>query len=242
MKALILAAGIGKRLKTNIPKILLKIGNKSLLERHLENLLSLGVKNIGIVIGFKSNYLQNFIKTIDKKKKIKIFINSRYKFGSIVSLVSASTFFHVKGNLILMDGDVFYDKKILQKLVNSKKKNCLLIDKNFEKGVEPVKVCIKKKIITDFGKIVDNKDNDIQSESVGFFKFTNKLSAKLLFEAKKMMLKNPNYMYEDVIQKMIKEKKIKLDFENITNLPWIEIDYKKDLKKARKNILKKIND
>ena len=57
-----------------------------------------------------------------------------------------------------------------------------------------------------------------------------------------MMLKNPNYMYEDVIQKMIKEKKIKLDFENITNLPWIEIDYKKDLKKARKNILKKIND
>ena len=69
MKALILAAGIGKRLKTNIPKILLKIGNKSLLERHLENLLSLGVKNIGIVIGFKSNYLQNFIKTIDKKKK-----------------------------------------------------------------------------------------------------------------------------------------------------------------------------
>ena len=64
MKALILAAGIGKRLKTNIPKILLKIGNKSLLERHLENLLSLGVKNIGIVIGFKSNYLKNFIKTI----------------------------------------------------------------------------------------------------------------------------------------------------------------------------------
>ena len=73
MKALILAAGIGKRLKTNIPKILLKIGNKSLLERHLENLLSLGVKNIGIVIGFKSNYLQNFIKTIDKKKKNKNF-------------------------------------------------------------------------------------------------------------------------------------------------------------------------
>ena len=73
MKALILAAGIGKRLKTNIPKILLKIGSKTLLERHLENLLSLGVKNIGIVIGFKSNYLQNFIKKIDKKKKYKNF-------------------------------------------------------------------------------------------------------------------------------------------------------------------------
>ena len=49
MKALILAAGIGKRLKADVPKILLRIGNKSLLERHYENLLSLGVKKIGIV-------------------------------------------------------------------------------------------------------------------------------------------------------------------------------------------------
>ena len=71
MKALILAAGIGKRLKTNMPKILLKIGNKNLLERHLENLLSLGIRNIGIVIGYKSNQLTNFIKKIDIKKNIK---------------------------------------------------------------------------------------------------------------------------------------------------------------------------
>ena len=53
MKALILAAGVGKRLKANVPKILLKVGNKSLLERHYENLLNLGIKNIGIVIGYK---------------------------------------------------------------------------------------------------------------------------------------------------------------------------------------------
>ena len=124
MKALILAAGIGKRLKSNVPKILLKIGNKSLLERHLKNLLSLGVRNIGIVIGYKSNQLINFIKKIDKKKNIKIFKNSRYKLGSIVSLVCASKFFRTKGDLILMDGDVFYDNKILKKLINSKKKNC----------------------------------------------------------------------------------------------------------------------
>ena len=69
MKALILAAGIGKRLKTNTPKILLKIGNKNLLQRHLQNLLSLGIRNIGIVIGYKSSQLKNFIKKIDKKKK-----------------------------------------------------------------------------------------------------------------------------------------------------------------------------
>ena len=64
--------------------------------------------------------LTNFIKKIDIKKNIKIFRNSRYKLGSIVSLVCAGKFFHTKGDLIFMDGDVFYDKKVLKKLINSK--------------------------------------------------------------------------------------------------------------------------
>jgi len=241
MKALILAAGVGKRLKANVPKILLKVGNKSLLERHYENLLNLGIKNIGIVIGYKSNQLTNFIKKIDIKKNIKIFRNSRYKLGSIVSLVCAGKFFHTKGDLIFMDGDVFYDKKVLKKLINSKKKNCLLIDRQFEKGEEPVKVCIKNNKIFDFGKIV-NQDFDFQGESVGFFKFSNKSSIKLLEVAKIIMKSNKNAMYEDVIQQIIKKKKVHIDFENITSLPWVEIDFKKDLILAKKIILKQINE
>ena len=241
MKALILAAGVGKRLKANVPKILLKVGNKSLLERHYENLLNLGIKNIGIVIGYKSNQLTNFIKKIDIKKNIKIFRNSRYKLGSIVSLVCADKFFHIKGDLIFMDGDVFYDKKVLKKLINSKKKNCLLIDRQFEKGEEPVKVCIKNNKIFDFGKIV-NQDFDFQGESVGFFKFSNKSSIKLLEVAKIIMKSNKNAMYEDAIQQIIKKKKVHIDFENITSLPWVEIDFKKDLILAKKIILKQINE
>ena len=122
MKALILAAGLGKRLKYNKPKILIKISNKTLLERHYENLFKYGVKKIGIVIGYKNTELKKFIKKIDKHKIIKIFINKQYKLGSIVSLVKAHSFFKEKNEIILMDGDVLYDKKILKKLIFSKKK------------------------------------------------------------------------------------------------------------------------
>ena len=241
MKALILAAGIGKRLKVSLPKILLRIGNRSLLERHYDNLLSLGVKKIGIVVGYKSQYLIKCIKEIDKKKKIKIIKNPKYKLGSIVSLVCASSFFYERGELILMDGDVLYDKKILKKLIDTKKKDTLLIDKHFESGEEPVKVCIKNNKIYDFGKNVDN-NFDFQGESVGFFKFSKKTSIKLLNESKKIKAKNKKAMYEDAIQKLIKEKKILMDDEHINNLPWIEIDFKKDLDLAKKNILKKIDE
>ena len=128
MKALILAAGIGKRLKYNKPKILIKIGNKTLLDRHCENLTNFGVKEIGIVIGYKFKEIEKHLKKIDKN--IKTFKNPKYKLGSIVSLVAASNFFKKKDSLLLMDGDVLYDKKVLKKLINSKKNNCLLLDKS----------------------------------------------------------------------------------------------------------------
>ena len=116
-----------------------------------------------------------------------------------------------------------------------------IIDKKFEKGQEPVKVCIKNNKIIDFGKIV-NQDFDYQGESVGFFKFSNKSSLKFLEQSRKIMKSNKNLMYEEAIQKIIKEKKIRMDFENITNLPWVEIDFKKDLIFAKKKVLKLINE
>ena len=49
-------------------------------------------------------------------------------------------------------------------------------------------------------------------------------------------------MYEDAIQKLINEKKFLMEYEHINNLTWIEIDFKKDLDLAKKNILKKIDE
>ena len=241
MKALILAAGLGRRLKIDKPKILLKIRNKTLLERHLVNLINFGVSNIGIVIGYKSNQLKKFLAKKRFKQKIKIFENTNYNLGSTISLVSAKKFFNEKGDLFLMDGDVLYDKKILKKLINSKKKDCLLIDKNFETGKEPVKVCVKNNKILDFGKTV-KKPFDFQGESVGFFKFRKKTSMKILNEGRSDIKKNKNSMYEDIIQKLIKTKKITMNFEKVNKLSWIEIDFKKDLIKARKKIINQINE
>ena len=241
MKALILAAGLGRRLKIDKPKILLKIRNKTLLERHLVNLINFGVSNIGIVIGYKSNQLKKFLAKKRFKQKIKIFENTNYNLGSTISLVSAKKFFNEKGDLFLMDGDVLYDKKILKKLINSKKKDCLLIDKNFETGKEPVKVCVKNNKILDFGKTV-KKTFDFQGESVGFFKFRKKTSMKILNEGRSDIKKNKNSMYEDIIQKLIKTKKITMNFEKVNKLSWIEIDFKKDLIKARKKIINQINE
>ena len=239
MKALILAAGIGKRLKLKTPKILLKIGNKTLLERHYENLKKFGIKDIGIVIGYKFSEVKKYIEKIDKN--IKIFKNEKYLLGSIVSLVKTSNFFKKKDSLLLMDGDVLYDSKILKKLITSKKNNCLLLDPIFDAGDEPVKVIIKNNKICDFGKRYYTTFDYI-GESVGFFKFDHKSSLKFLNLAKKIMRINNKEMYEEVIREIIKNKIFKIGFEYVGNLPWIEIDFKKDLNSAKRIISKRINE
>ena len=124
MKALILAAGIGKRLKTDIPKILLQIGKKTLLERHYANLVNTNIHKIGLVVGFQNKKVEELIKKIDKENRIRIFRNKEFRKGSVVSLVAASKFFDIEEEMILMDGDVLYHKDIFKRLINSNKKNC----------------------------------------------------------------------------------------------------------------------
>ena len=108
MKALILAAGIGKRLKTDTPKILLQIGKKTLLERHYTNLVNANIHKIGLVVGFQNKKIEDLIKRIDKENRIIIFRNREFRKGSAISLVSAYEFFDIKEEMILMDGDVLY--------------------------------------------------------------------------------------------------------------------------------------
>ena len=132
-----------------------------------------------------------------------------------------------------MDGDVLYDSKILKKLITSKKNNCLLLDPIFDAGDEPVKVIIKNNKICDFGKIYYTTFD---------FKFDHKSSLKFLNLAKKIMRINNKEMYEEVIREIIKNKIFKIGFEYVGNLPWIEIDFKKDLNSAKRIISKRINE
>ena len=75
MKALILAAGYGKRLRpltNNVPKCLVKIGKKSLLQIWLEKLEKQGIKEFLINTHYKSEKVERFIKKSKFAKKVKL--------------------------------------------------------------------------------------------------------------------------------------------------------------------------
>ncbi len=244
MKAIILAAGIGGRLgkySNNKPKSLLEFNGKTLLKRHIELLQIQNIDEIIIVTGFKSKMIIEHLK--DLTMPIHYILNKRYTEGSMLSLNCAREILQNEPELILMDADVLYDSRIMSCLINTKIKNCLLLDRNFIDGEEPVKICVDKNgSINEFGKIIPNEhDYDFQGESVGFFKFDKYIGNELISIIDDCIAKKENEMpYEEVIRKSLLKSPEKFGFEDISGVPWIEIDFPEDIERAHREIIPKL--
>ena len=134
--AVILAAGMGSRLSdiTNdqIPKGLLSINGKTLIERSIEKLRSIGIEKIYIVTGhlsFKYDELANKYKFIKTKK------NRKYKAtGSMTSLAILEN--EIKEDFLLLESDLIYEVYALIKAVNYEKKDCILLSGKTNSGDE----------------------------------------------------------------------------------------------------------
>jgi choline kinase len=243
MRAIILAAGIGARLQhaNQTVKCLLEFGGKTLLERHVENLNAIGVSQIHLCLGHKSNEVRQFVQS---KNISNIFyhFNPLFRLGSLVSLWAVRKVLLSGEEIILMDADVLYDPTILYQLVNSPYSNCFLIDKNYVAGEEPVKICVKNKKIIEFRKkLPKNIDYDEIGESVGFFKFSEAACAALDVIISRLLSDNQHQLpHEEALRELTSIDRYNIGVQDITGLPWIEIDYPEDVTRAQNEILPEI--
>jgi choline kinase len=125
------------------PKILLKFGGGSLLERHLAILHACGVAEAVIVIGFAADRIREEVARIGPAIPVSFIENPRFAEGSVVSLAAAEREMTRGEPVLLMDGDVLYDRRLMERLVRTRIGNCLLMDRTIEPGDEPVKLCIR---------------------------------------------------------------------------------------------------
>ena len=106
----------------------------------------------------------------------------------------------------------------------------LLLDRNIEPGDEPVKLCVKDGAIVDFRK-KPTEAHDFYGESVGFFRFAPQTAAELADRADDYVTSGRRGMeYEEPIRDMIMQSAPdRFGFEDITGLPWTEIDFPEDV-------------
>ncbi len=240
MKAVILAAGMGIRLKpltNDMPKAFIKIDGKSLIIRSLDNLNNVGINDLIIVVGYLEDYFKKKIGYHYKNLKIKYISNPKYSVtGSMYSLSQTEGL--IDDNILLLESDLLYEKISLKTLLNSSEPSEILVAPLSGSGDE-VYICVNENNeLINLGKNIMNKEDAI-GELVGISKLSYDFLKELYKQAKMDYERNENnYHYEEVIFKL--SKKLAIKCRMIKDLNWTEIDNDEDLIRAKEKIYPKI--
>ena len=245
MNAIIIAAGSGKRISDevkNIPKSMVKINGKPIIEHQLSVLNKAGVTEVYVITGPHSEKFNI--------KNVKYVKDEKYEKHDILgSLMEAKKFFG-KDTLVLYS-DIIFELKILEKIINSKEDISIAVDMNWEKNYEgrsehPKSEAenVELKNNSDIIRIKKNIENinDNVGEFLGIIKFANK-GSELFIKKYEELLKNSNGLFHeapsilkayvtDMIQELI-DSNIKIK-PILVSGKWCEIDTMQDLKNAEK--------
>jgi len=240
MRAGILAAGIGRRLgnETLPPKILLRFGGQSLLERHVAILRHCGVPHIDLVVGYQAETIYREIERIGAGDMITTWLNPDYTAGAIMSLHRLGPAMTQGEPFLFMDGDVLYDHRMLVRLLASPAETCFLMDRATEEGEDPVKLCMKDDVLVDFHKR-PQRPFDWWGEWIGFTRFAPDVAAKVAFAAERRVAEGGrDLIYEEAFRDvLLAEPPGRFVVEDVTGLPWVEIDFPEDLARAEREVL-----
>lgn len=229
MQAVILAAGVGSRLKTlsgGKPKCLLEIGGKPIILHQLEALADHGVGPVVCVLGYHADEVREVIG-----QRATIVINERYEdTNSLYSLWLARD--SVTGPFVLLNCDLLFDPDILDRLLEET--GCALAyDSTSSRGREQTKVAIRDRKVVDIGK--DLPPGSAKGESLGLLKFDAEGGTAMLQMADHLMRDGHEKAWVMEATRAVCQI-VPLVAVNIAGKPWTEIDFPHDLDVARREV------
>ncbi len=246
MKVIILAAGIGSRLRDiwkDKPKPLFEIKGKTLIEYSLDALIKVGVNKIVIVVGYKREMIKDKIKKEYKGTKIEYAENKLYEItGSMHSVYSVFKEKEPEDCLVL-DADIVYDPNIIVNLINYEKKDVAFLTSCCGSGDETFTVLDESEKII-YLRLKKNEDpNLLKGKKVfefnGVAKFSKEFLKKMLcLHEEKIRNNKLDSYYEECALEVNKE----IPWYGLVNKEFVlaEIDKKEDIKRAEK-IIRKYN-
>ncbi len=240
MKAIILAAGVGKRLGKHgqgLPKCMVQIGGRPLLARTLKALDKVGIKDRVVVVGYEKEKIEQLVNAIpNAMEAVRLRVNPNYRKGSILSLWCVRDEFN--DDLLIMDADVLFPDVLLSKLVFSSSPTALLLDARSSSTGEEMMLMVKGNRVVHIGRKVEGT-YDLIGEGVGFLKLSRK-DAPVLKEALEQLIREgkDGCEYEEAIEILL--QKAVVGYEPVGNMAWTEIDFPEDIQKAETEVLPKL--
>ena len=236
MQALILAAGMGKRLKDltqHNTKCMVKVNGVTLIERMLNQIEQYSFSKIIIVIGYEGNKLREYIRSLNIKTPIEFVVNPIYdKTNNIYSLSLASDYL-IKDDTVLFESDLIFEDSVLSCLVNDTRSNLALVDK-YESWMDGTCVLLSSDdSIESFipGKSVDFSKTKDYYKTVNIYKFSKDFSLNYYvpFLTAYQKALGENEYYEQVLRVITMLDNSPIKAKRLEGHKWYEIDDIQDL-------------
>lgn len=241
MQALMLAAGMGKRLgrfTKNSTKCMVNVNGKTLIEYAIEALVKCGIQKFIIVVGYKSEILKNYIKEKFPKEKlngmeIEFIENTIFdKTNNIYSLYLARKELE-KDDTILLESDLIFKGKIIQQMISSPEKNLAAVS-HYENWMDGTCTLLDE---NDSITGMVSKENfswqktDIYYKTVNIYKFSSDFSKKYYIPFLEAYQKTfgMNEYYEQVLRIISYLQPNILKGFKVSSDDWYEIDDAADL-------------
>lgn len=236
MQAIILAAGMGKRLGEythNNTKCMLEVNGEKLIDRALSCLHDVNVSRVVLVVGYKGQNVKDYVGDNYKGTPIVYVDNPIYdKTNNIFSLFLAKDFM-LEEDTILMESDIIYEPAVVAQLLADDFPNIALVDK-YESWMDGTVVTIdEENRITRFIDKNRFKFEEINSyyKTVNIYKFSKEFSSKYyvpFLAAYSTALGNNEY-YEQVLRVILHLHDAPLKALPLNGEVWYEIDDLQDL-------------
>lgn len=226
MKAIILAAGKSTRLlplTKETPQCLLKINDKTMLGKQIELLKKGGIQDIIVITGHLSNLVEEYCK----KNELKYTFNPFYAVsGMALTLWVAKE--ELNDDLLLLYSDILFDSEIIKGLIKSEGEITLAIKKNGLRE-EAEKVIEEEGEIKNVSKTSTDEEN---GEFIGITKISKIGAQKLIKNIYQTAKINIQSSLIDQFNELI-SKGIKIKAYEIKESAFIDVDFPKDLNKAK---------
>lgn len=239
MQAVILAAGMGRRLgkyTEDCTKCMVKVGGKRLIDRAVEAIKKAGIRRLIIVVGYKGLELERYLKETAEDIDLIIVRNDIYEqTNNIYSLYLAKDEL-IKDDTVLLESDLIYDYDLIQNLVNEEHENMVVVTKYEQWMYGTVSILDNDGNICDF---IDKADFRF-TEAGNYYKTLNiyKFSKGFLqtqyvpFLNAYIEAYGNNQHYEMVLKILAHVHHSKLKTLILENSNWYEIIDEQDLKIA----------
>lgn len=227
-KAVILAAGMGLRLKEmgeDMPKGFIRLGDSPIIEHSLKTLIACGIREIMIVTGHHGKRYEELAEAYPEISTVE---NAEFATtGTMCSLGCARDF--VDADFILLESDLVYDPAAITAILNAPHNDCLLLSGTTNAGDEVYVEAVENRV-TELSKNRDQVKDSV-GEYVGIAKISKQLYDRLIQAAS--LDPNPKVSYDmDCLIKVASEHPIY--FLRMDGLDWAEIDDLSQLKRAQK--------